>query len=191
MNTWLKRNTWVVFSAALGLFLVSAGMVAGVVATLAVGQRQQTAVEFPLYASASDTGESLSMATGLIDGEMEGAFFLDFITGSLSCVVMNSRKADLVAGVFNTNVIRDLGVEESKKPSYLMTTALANFTGQKRGSMDLAKCIVYVCDENTGNFAGYTFYWDSTKASKGTFQGGANTLVKVVANNARAVKNQE
>ena len=29
---------------------------------------------------------------------------------------MNSRKADLVAGIFSTNVIKDLGIAEAKKP---------------------------------------------------------------------------
>lgn len=188
MNIWTKRNSLLVLLAGWGLFLVGSGMVAGV-ALFALNQPAAPAMELPLFASATDTGETISMATGLIDGEMEGVFFLDFVTGTLSCVVMNSRKADLVAGVFHTNVVKDLGIEEAKQPAYLMTTARANFTGQKRGSMDLARCIVYVCDENTGNFVGYTLYWDGTKASKGTLQGG--TLLKVVANNARAVKQQE
>ena len=190
MNIWRKGPSFVGLLAASGLFLIGCSMVAGV-ALLAFGRPAASTRELPLYATATDTGESISMATGLIDGDMEGVFFLDFQTGLLSCVVMNSKKADLVAGIFNTNVIKDLGIEEAKKPAYLMTTALANFTGQKRGSADLAKCIVFVCDENTGKFAGYTMLWDSTKAAKGIPQGGPNTLVPIVAENARAVKPQQ
>lgn len=188
MNTRLARFSLAVLLAGTTLFLIGGGMVAGV-AMFALNQPDVPAMELPLYATATDTGETISMATGPINGEMEGTFFLDFITGTLSCVVMNSRKADLVAGIFSTNVIKDLGIDEAKKPAYLMTTAQATFVGQKRGAADLARCIVFVCDENTGKFVGYTLYWDNGKAAKGILQ--IDGLVKIVANNGRAVKPQQ
>jgi hypothetical protein len=56
------------------LFLVvalagSLGSLAGIVATLAL--QPSPIRELPLYASATDTGTSMSMATGLVD-DMEG-----------------------------------------------------------------------------------------------------------------------
>ena len=188
MKTCLAKQSAFVLWIGLGLCLVGVGMIAGV-SVFAFNQPAAPTAELPLYATATDTGETLSIATGLIDGEMEGTFFLDFITGTLSCVVMNSRTADRVAGLFRTNVLKELGIAQAKKPSYLMTTAMANFVGQKRGVADLARCIVYVCDENTGNFVGYTLYWDNAKAAKGELQLGE--LIRVIANNARAVKAEE
>lgn len=189
MKNWLKRNALVVLLAGFGLCLLGVGMIGGVFATLAMHQGPPAMPELPLHATATDTGESISMATGLVDEEMEGAFFLDFITGTLSCVVLNSRKADLVAGVFQTNVVKDLGIDESKEPKYLMTTGLATFTGKGRGGEQPARCVVYVCDQNTGNFAGYSLTWNKNKASQGILQRGG--LIRLVVNNARAVKNQE
>ena len=187
MNSWLKRNALLVLLSGLGLFLLSAGMLAGVAATLAFHQPQDPLAELPLFASATDTGESMSMATGPIDEEMEGVFLLDFVTGELACAVINSRTAK-VGGVFKTNVIKELGIEEAKKPAYLMTTGNATFVGRV-GNQQPARCIVYVCDQNTGNFGAYSFTWNRTLAQKGTLQAGPMILLH--KDNARAVRNPE
>jgi hypothetical protein len=162
-------------------------MFAGVFATLAMQPPAQT-IELPLYAAATDTGSAMSMATGPIDEEMEGVFFLDFLTGDLGCVVVFARKADAIGGLFKTNVIKDLGVEADKKPAYLMTTGAATFTG-KTGQSQPGRCVVYVLDQNTGNFVGYGFNWNRTLASSLRPQEGL--LVKLVSGNARAQKAQE
>jgi hypothetical protein len=130
----------------------------------------------------------MSMATGAIDDEMEGVFFLDFLTGELACVVIASRKPNMINGVFKTNVIKDLGVEADKKPDYLMVTGAATFVGQT-GQQQPGRCVVYVLDQNTGNFAGYGFTWNKTFASSLRAQSGA--LLKLIAANARAQKVQE
>ena len=187
MNTWLKRNALLVLFTACGLFLLSTGMLVGVVTTLALDQPQTPAVELPLFATASDTGETMSMATGPIDDEMEGVFFLDFVTGELACAVLNSRTAK-IGGIFKTNIIKDLGIEEAKKPAYLMTTGAATFIG-RTGNNQPARCVVYVCDQNTGNYGAYSLTWNRTLAQKATLQAGA--LILLHKDNARAVKPQE
>ena len=187
MNRWLKRNALFILLAGLGLFLLSAGMLAGVVTTFALYQPADPVVELPLFASASDTGETMSLATGPIDDEMEGLFLLDFITGDLACAVLNSRTTK-VGALFKTNVIKDLGIEEAKKPAYLMTTGGATFVG-RTGSAQPARCVVYVCDQNTGNFGAYSLAWNRTAAQKGVVQSGA--LILLYKGNARAVKEPE
>ena len=130
----------------------------------------------------------MSMATGLIDEEMEGVFFLDFLTGDLACVVLASRKPNMINGIFKTNVIKDLSVDADKKPNYLMVTGGATFVGQT-GQQQPGRCVVYVLDQNTGNFAGYGFMWNRTAATSLRAQGGA--FIKLIAENARAQKAQE
>ena len=183
----MNRNTTYVLLAGVGLCLLGAGMIAGTFATLAFHQPANPLTELPLYATATDTGESMSMATGPIDDEMEGVFFLDFITGELTLAVMNARTAKL-GGVFKTNVIRDLGIDEAKEPAYLMTTGQATFVG-RTGNQQPARCIVYVCDQNTGHFAAYSLSWNRTMAQKGTPQSGP--LILLHKDKARALQNQE
>ena len=187
MTTWLKRNSLWVLLSAFGLFLASSGILVGVTATLALHQPADPLAELPLFATASDTGETMSLATGPIDDEMEGLFILDFITGDLACAVLNSRTSKL-GGVFKTNIIKDLGIEEAKKPAYLMTTGGATFVG-RTGPSQPARCVVYVCDQNTGNFGAYSLAWNRTAAQAARMQAGA--LILLHKDNARAVRAPE
>ena len=83
MVNWLQQRATLVLALGGALALLGVGLTAGVVATLATSRNASPSLlsELPLYASATDTGSSMSMATGQIDEEMEGAFFLDFLTG--------------------------------------------------------------------------------------------------------------
>ena len=184
MITWLKRNTLIVLVCALGLFLLSAGMLAGVAAMVALQQPAAPMAELPLFASATDTGETMSIATGPIEEEMEGLFILDFVTGDLACAVLNPRTYT-VGGVFRTNIVAHLDIDKAKKPAYLMTTGNATFVG-KGVSSQPGRCVVYVCDQNTGNFGAFSLSWNRTAAQKGVVQGGE--LIALYKGNARAVK---
>jgi hypothetical protein len=148
----------------------SLGALAAVFTTLALAPRPTA--ELPLYATATDAGTSMSMATGFIDGDMEGVFILDFVTGELAGIVLNSNKPDLIGGLFKTNVVKDLGVEADKKPAYRLVTGAANFVVGKAGAKQPGRCVVYVLDENSGNFAGYGFEWNPLAAKMKEFQAG-------------------
>lgn len=178
----------VTISSRAFLFLVvalagSVGMLVGVGGMLAL--RPEPAGELPLYASATDTGTSMSMATGLVD-DMEGIFFLDFVTGELAGIVLNVNKPDMIGGLFKTNVIKDLGVAADKKPAYLMTTGLASFAVGKAGPKQPGRCVVYVLDQNSGNFVGYGFEWSPAAAKAKEFQAGV--LLPLVKNKVGGVK---
>jgi hypothetical protein len=181
MKAWLKNHPGLVVLTGAALLLASAGVLSGAVAAIAFAPQAPATV--PLHALGSDTGTSMSLATGPIDGNMEGVFFLDFVTGDLRCMVLYPRKPDMVGGVFQTNVIKDLGIEGGKKPAYLMVTGAADFVG-KGVSAKPGGSVVYVLDQNTGAFAGYGLTWDATSATALRPQAGA--LVRLVVGNARA-----
>jgi len=76
--------------------------------------------------------------------------------------------------VFKYNVLQDLGVQQGKKPNYVMVTGNANF--QVPGT---SMCAVYVADANTGNFAAYMLPWNRTQARSGAPQSGPFVLLDV------------
>lgn len=128
-------------------------------------------------ASASHSGETMALATGLID-EQEGLFVLDYLTGELQCYILNPRGPTVFFAVFRTNVINALGVEQGKRPSYAMVTGVVDFL---RGAAIArpAGSVVYVCDTNTGNIAAYGIPWNRTAAAAGRPQQGALILLDV------------
>jgi hypothetical protein len=127
------------------------------------------------------------MATGPIDEEVEGLFTLDYLTGELQCFVINPRNYQW-GGVFKANVVSDLGVQQGKKPNYVMVTGMANF---QRGAAANAPamCAVYVADANTGNFVAYGLSWNRTMARGMAPQAGA--LVKLGVGKARSLEIRE
>jgi hypothetical protein len=149
------------------------GLVAGVFAATAVVYFTRSAAPawpqgLPLHASTAATSETMAIATGRVDDQVEGLVTLDFITGDLQCYVMNPRTGKFV-GWFKTNVTTQLPVDKAKKPSYLLATGTwepVGFSSQQRP----AGCVIYVTDSNTGMFAAYTFPWVKGAASTGITQ---------------------
>ncbi len=132
-------------------------------------------VEIPVDATASAWSESLCAATGPIDEEMEGLFTLDALTGDLQCAVLNGRTTKF-AGLFRKNVLADLGVDATKKPSYLLLTGAAVFPGQS-GNVRPGNSVAYVIDTTTGRFAVYGVPWQRTLSARGAAQQGALILL--------------
>jgi sulfur carrier protein len=65
-------------------------------------------------------------------------------------------------------VVRDLGIEQGKKPNYAMVTGTVVFQRGTAARAVPALCAVYVADANTGNFAAYGLPWDRTAARSGS-----------------------
>lgn len=110
-----------------------------------------------LHAASADSGESFAVATGAIDQDAEGLFLLDYETGELQCVVLNYRFGRFNA-IYRTNVIADLGMENSKRPEYIMVTGMINFQ-RGVGAARPSQSAVYVVDGNTGNYVAYAVPW--------------------------------
>ncbi len=131
--------------------------------------------ELRLKAAASHGSDTFAIATGPIDDEVEGLYTLDFLTGDLSCFVINSRTASFGGG-FKSNVSGILGSEKGKKPNYLMVTGQINTVGGYNGGRPAA-CLCYVVDANTGAAAAFTFPWTKAMATSGQPQGGQLTAI--------------
>ncbi len=149
----LTRTPWLVLT--LGVLF------GGVLGAVAAIQFATPRIAFPqtlLNATATHGGTTMAMATGPIAGGVEGLFLLDYITGELTCSVLNPRTGAL-GGAFRANVVADLGVEQGKQPQYLMVTGAATFRTQG-GNVQPAQSVVYVADANTGRYVGYWLPWN-------------------------------
>ena len=160
------------------------GMLVG--ALVVVGQRASSGgsifgPETVLNATATESSDSMAIATGFIDEDVEGLFVLDFITGNLQVFVINPRSGQL-GGMYAHNVAADLGAQ--KAPKYLLVTGQAmwrSFTGNVRP----AQSIVYVADSTTGRYAAYMLPWNRQAASYNFAQ--VNPLVLIGKGTARNV----
>ncbi len=171
----------------LGL-LVGVGMLVG--AVVAMHSQPAATLQMPetlLHASGSHSGDSFAMATGMFDDSMEGVFLLDYLTGDLQCWVLSPQAPAFVAQ-FKYNVLADLGVEQGKKPNYVMVTGAASF--RRGGTLAMpAGSVVYVADANTGNFAAYGILFNGTQFKSAVPQLGV--LKKLGAGKARALAIRE
>ncbi len=137
--------------------------------------RQSPPVQLlPLAAAAADSSDSMAMATGLVADDIEGVFFIDFITGDLQCLVFYPRSGAFGAH-FYTNVKAQLGTT-GKNSKYLIATGFAAPRGASVGPRP-GSSLIYVTDVNTGMFAAYAVPWDRTTEATGRVQGGPLVFV--------------
>jgi expansin (peptidoglycan-binding protein) len=175
----LKQSRWTLLLSGLTL-----GAILGAVV---MHQFSSPRVQFPttlLNATATHGGTTMAIATGPIQEGVEGFFVLDFITGDLTCSVLNPRTGQL-GGAYKANVVADLGVEQGKQPQYLMVTGAANFRTQG-GNIAPAESVVYVADANTGRYVGYWLPWNKTAAQYNFAQ--ASPMVVLGTGSARNIQ---
>ena len=133
--------------------------------------------EIPLHAATAAQNDAYAMATGAIDEDVEGVYLLNFLTGDLQCSVISVRTG-VFAGLFKTNVIKDLGMDPAKQPAYLMATGQVNFP-RGGGAARQAFSVVYVLDTTSGKFAAYSLPWRRDMANLGRPQMGMLVLMDV------------
>ena len=170
-------STWFATRPLLTLLIgLTVGLLVG---TFAMTDRVAPATpqmpEILLHATASHGSDSLILATGWMDADVEGLFTLDCLTGDLQCCVVNPQVASFGA-VFKYNVIGDLGAVQGKKPNYVMVTGQASFT-QGTALAAPARSVVYVADANTGRFAAYSLMWNRTMFRSNTQPAGGFALL--------------
>lgn len=158
MKSRLTRNPWV---------LLTVGLICGAAVGAAVYSKlSPQRVELPatlLNATATHGSNTMALATGPVADGVEGLFILDFITGELTCSVLNPRTGLMAAG-FSANVVADLGVQQGKQPNYVMVTGQADFRVQG-GNIRPAQSVVYVADTNTGRWVAYWLPWNRQAAT--------------------------
>ncbi|QDV68765.1 hypothetical protein Poly24_24780 [Rosistilla carotiformis] len=125
-----------------------------------------------INATASDSGEEFSLATGRVSGDAEGLFVLDHATGLLQCYVMYPRTAKFGA-VFSANVGEALAGRGEKGSKYIMVTGDANFPGGGRSAP--AGTVLYVLDGTSGAFVAYGLPFDRTMMTANRSQQGVLT----------------
>jgi hypothetical protein len=126
-----------------------------------------------LHATATHGGSNLAVATGQIDDDSEGIFFLDFVTGDLQCWVFYPR-----TGAFGAKFTTNVGAQlpGGKNAEYLMVTG-GVLAKQAGANARLANSLVYVVDVRSGLFAAYGLPWN--KASENSGQPQMGQLVSV------------
>jgi hypothetical protein len=124
-------------------------------------------------ATASQTSEKFSIATGPVSQEAEGLFVLDHNSGLLQCNVIYPRVGRFLAQ-FTANVAEGLGTG-GKGGQYIMVTGLADFpTASNRPA---GSCVLYVLDTATGNYACYGVPFDRVVMNRNQQQQGALALI--------------
>jgi hypothetical protein len=160
------RPRWI-FGLGLSVgLLAGGGMLVG--AWVALPARPAAPLAVPetfLHATCSNSSESFAMATGYIDEGVEGLFTLDFLTGDLTCAVLNPRSVTWVP--VKINVINDLGEKQGKNASYVMVTGHTAFVGRAMEMASPAPCVVYVADATTGVVAAYVVAVNRTQIKTG------------------------
>ena len=140
-------------------------LVAGLVLGLIAGGMWPST---PLHAVATDRCSTFAMATGPVDDEFEAVYFLDFLTGDLSAVVLG-KNANAFTARFQRSgdkIVADLGIDATKKANYMLVTGMTSFrgtTGQLRPGM----ASVYVAEVTTGRVAAYSILWSKNAHATG------------------------
>ena len=171
----LRRKSWTGFAGGLGIGLVlGLGRLLGAWATHD-GQTPQLILPQNLQATATHGSENFAIATGRVSEDTEGIFFLEFLTGELTCSVIYPRTGNFGAQ-FRTNVTRDLGAQRRRNPNYIMVTGESMVSTGNVGAIRPSPCVVYVVDTNSGGFACYRVPWNRQLANSGQPQQGAIRL---------------
>jgi hypothetical protein len=150
---WWKKYRWLIAA------------VVGLIGGVAVCQCwPRTAFEIPIRAMATDRIDTFGMATGPLDTELEAVYFLDFLTGQLSVVVVGKQGG--ISGALQANVAADLRVDPQKNPKFMMVTGFANL--RRAGTrLQWSTGICYVAEVTTGQVAAYAVQWSPTMYASG------------------------
>jgi hypothetical protein len=116
-----------------------------------------------LHASTAQRNSTMAVATGMISEDIEGIFFLDFLTGDLQCWVYYPRTG-LFGAKYAVNVTAQL--PGGKNPEYLLVTG-ASIPSHASNNARSANCLAYVVDVHSGAFAAYGVPWNISAEKSG------------------------
>ncbi len=129
-----------------------------------------------LRADSASGGKSVSVATGRIDGDIEGLFVLDHLTGNLFCTMLSPRTGQQV-GLFQTNVTLQLG-DRVGDPDFAMATGYIELgVAGRTGNVRPAQCVCYVSEGNSGRVLAYTLQFDRQRLQNAVPQEGPLQLI--------------
>jgi hypothetical protein len=112
----------------------------------------------PLRAVATDRCDTFAMATVPLDDQVEAVCFLDFLTGDLRAAAV-SRVTGRFRYFFVYNVNKDLGVDPTKSPRYMLVNGNADLLHAGGRQRAPSKAIIYVAEITSGKVAAYYIPW--------------------------------
>ncbi len=121
--------------------------------------------------------DSFAMAVGRVDSNVEGLCILDFLTGELTCTVLDYRRGKF-SSIFKANVIKDFRIEQAGRRKFLLLSGEVNFP-RGAGAARAAQSAIYVLDSSSGMYAAYGIPWRQELASGGRPQMGQLILLDV------------
>jgi len=156
----------------LGLAAVAC-LAGGLAAGMWLAPRGATFTLPPLEASATASAahDNFVIATGFVEDDIEGLFFLDFLTGDLKATVLNRRGPGFNA-FYQYNIANDFGGGAVANPKYLMVTGGARDLQVNVGGGALARTVVYVVEATSGQVVVYGLPYNRSRQSAGKPQGG-------------------
>ena len=110
-------------------------------------------------ATASAAHDNFVIATGFVEDDIEGLFFLDFLTGDLKATVLNRRGVGFNA-YYQYNIANDFS-GAAKNPKYLMVTGVARDI-QAGGAGRMARTVLYVVEATSGQVVVYGIPYNRT-----------------------------
>lgn len=153
------------------------GMVVGAVLTAGWHGVQRTP---QAWASATHGADNFAIATGLVADDIEGLYFLDFLTGDLRAAVVSRRNAEFT-GYFQYNVLNDFPAVNDT-PRFLIVTGIADLP-RGRGATQISKSLIYVAEATSGQVCAYALPINTTLNASGKAQVG--TFIKVAGGSFR------
>ena len=126
-----------------------------------------------MMAASATATDTMAVATGPISSDVEGIFFLDFLTGRLQCLVYYPRTGSFGAR-FAVDVAPHLG--SSKNSKFLMVTG-QSIVQSAASNVHPAASLVYVTDTTTGYFAAFAVPWNRSLETSTRPQAGAMSYV--------------
>lgn len=117
----------------------------------------------PLHAVATQGADGFALATGVIDNNLEGVFFLDYLTGNLKGAVVSLANGKFTT-TYDYNVLKDFQLDATKSPKFLMVTGLASL---RRGPSQVqpGQSMIYVVELNSGICCAYAVPWTTGRSS--------------------------
>jgi hypothetical protein len=129
----------------------------------------------PLHAVATHGQDGYILATGLLDSNIEGVYFLDCLTGTLKGAALNVANGTFTTQ-FERNLVQDLKIDPAKTPKFLMVTGNA---GLRHGPTQVQPglAVIYVAEINSGILAAYGVQWNIGRSTMPSPQAVQNSFV--------------
>lgn len=141
----------------------SAWLACGLVVGLLVGGFWPHA---PAHAVAGDRHENFAICTGAVEQGLEALFVLDFLTGQISAGVLSPQTGKFTVS-YSHNINKDLGVDPTQGPRYLMCTGAAQIQARGAGMQRGTSSVLYVAELTTGRLVAYALPWAGNTAGGG------------------------